>query len=168
MSRQLRVADWPNRRRDSPGEAPVPRTACRRRRLHPVWRACDGATAIEMAFLLPVFLGFLLGIEEFGRALWTQTALQFAVEAAARCAVVSPSTCADVPSYAATQAFGLSIPASAFTYTQNANSAGTTLCQGTSSSGTGGAVVSASYAFQAAVPQLVPVNVTLTACSYHP
>ena len=113
-----------------------------------------------MAFLLPIFFGFLLGIEEFGRALWTQTALQFAVEAAARCAAVSPSLCTDVPSYAASQAFGLSIPSSAFTYTPNA------ICGAVSV--TSGAQVNASYAFQALVPQLVPVNVTLSAKSCHP
>jgi Flp pilus assembly protein TadG len=138
-------------------------------RLHSrLWRSRDAATAIEMAFLLPVFLMFLLGIEEFGRALWTQTALQFAVERAARCAAISPSACEDVPAYAASQVFGLSIPAESFTYTQNANSPGTALCQGTSSAGTGGAVVNANYVFPTIVPQLVPINVTLTACSYHP
>jgi len=148
------------------------------RRLH---RACGGATAIEMAFLLPVFLLFLVGIEEFGRALWTQTALQFAVEAAARCAAVSPSLCKnsggtiDVPGYAATQAFGLSIPSSAFSYTQNA------VCGvASSSTGSGGAQVSASYAFNSLVdvsgfykllgtPQgQNPLNVTLSAKSCHP
>src|SRR4249920_1713174 len=79
-----------------------------------LWRAHGGATAVEMAYLLPVFMLFLLGICEFGRALWTQTALQFAVEAAARCAAVSPSLCTatggssmDVPGYAASQAFGM-------------------------------------------------------------
>src|SRR5512138_1362814 len=86
-----------------------------------LWRARSGATAVEMAFLLPVFMLFLLGICEFGRALWTQTALQFAVEAAARCAAVSPSLCTPtVEAYAASQAFGMTIPSSAFTYTQNA------------------------------------------------
>lgn len=131
-----------------------------------VWRACDGATAVEMAFLLPVFMLFLLGICEFGRALWTQTALQFAVESAARCAAVSPTLCTasggttmDIPGYAASQAFGLSIPSSAFTYTQNA------IC-GVGLGG--GAQVTASYAFNAVVPQFVPVDVTLTAKSCHP
>jgi Flp pilus assembly protein TadG len=123
-------------------------------------RSRDGATAIEMAFLLPVFLGMLLGIEEFGRALWTQTALQFAVEAAARCAAVSPSLCTDVPSYAAGEAFALSIPSSSFTYTPNATCGATSV--------TSGAQVTASYAFQPLVPQLVPINVTLTAKSCHP
>jgi len=90
-----------------------------------LWRACGGATAVEMAFLLPVFLLFIVAIEEFGRALWTATALQFAVEAAARCAVLyqpnADANCAgDVRTYAANQAYGLSIPKTAFTYTQNA------------------------------------------------
>jgi Flp pilus assembly protein TadG len=130
------------------------------RPLHRLWRSRGGATAIEMAFLLPVFLGFLLGIEEFGRALWTQTALQYAVEAAARCAVVSPSFCTDVPAYAASQAFGMSIPSSAFTYTPNA------ICG--VASVTSGGQVTASYAFPALVPALVPISVTLSAKSCHP
>jgi Flp pilus assembly protein TadG len=125
-----------------------------------LWRSRDAATAIEMAFLLPVFLMFLLGIEEFGRALWTQTALQFAVERAARCAAVSPSTCEDVPAYAASQVFGLSIPAESFTYTANAICGAASITTQTQ--------VTASYAFQPVVPQLVPINVTLSAKSCHP
>jgi Flp pilus assembly protein TadG len=128
-----------------------------------LWRSRGGATAIEMAFLLPVFLGFLLGIEEFGRALWTQTALQYAVEAAARCAAVAPGNCTDVPSYAATQALGLSIPSSAFTYTQDAVCG---VCSGVTC--TGGAQVTASYAFSGLVPALIPISVTLSAKSCHP
>ena len=135
-----------------------------------MWRASDGATAVEMAFILPVFLMFLLGICEFGRALWTQTALQFAVETAARCAAISPSLCIapggasmDIPAYAASQAFGMSIPASAFTYTPNA-----TCGIASGSTGSGGAQVTALYAFDAIVPKLVPVAVTLSAKSCHP
>lgn len=135
-----------------------------------LWRARRGATAVEMAFLLPVFILILLGIAEFGRALWTQTALQFAVEAAARCAAVSPSLCTapggstmNVPAYAASQAFGMSIPSSTFTYTANA-----TCGVASGSSGSGGAQVTASYAFHTVVPQLLPLNVTLSAKSCHP
>ena len=138
--------------------------------LSKVWRARDGATAVEMAFLLPVFMLFLLGICEFGRALWTQTALQFAVEAAARCAAVSPSLCTaaggtsmDVPGYAASQAFGMTIPSTAFTYTPNA-----TCGVASGATGSGGAQVTASYLFPAIVPALVPVDVTLSAKSCHP
>jgi Flp pilus assembly protein TadG len=129
-----------------------------------LWRAPGGATAVEMAFLLPVFVLFLLGIEEFGRAIWTQTQLQFAVEAASRCAAVSPSLCTpSVEAYAASRVFGMSVPSSAFTYTPNA-----TCGVASSATGSGGAQVDASYLFPAIVPQLVPVSVTLTAKSCHP
>jgi Flp pilus assembly protein TadG len=138
-----------------------------------LWPARSGATAVEMAFLLPVFMLFLLGICEFGRALWTQTALQFAVEAAARCAAVSPSLCTapggtsmDVPAYAASQAFGMTIPSSAFTYTPNA-----TCGVVSGATGSGGAQVEMTapgYLFDAVVPQLVPLNIRLNAKSCHP
>lgn len=127
-----------------------------------LWRARGGATAVEMAFLLPVFLMLLLGVCEIGRALWTQTALQSAVEAAARCAAVSPGLCTDIPAYAASQVFGLSVPASAFTYEPNV------ICGAAGPNGVGGAQVTASYTFDAVVPQLVPLAVTLSAKSCHP
>jgi Flp pilus assembly protein TadG len=145
----------------------------RRRGLPALWRASGGATAVEMAFLLPVFLLFVFGIIEFARVVLTQTALQFAAEAAARCAAVSPSSCTapggssmDIPAYAASQTMGVSIPSSAFTYTQNANA--TANCTTSQNIGTGGAMVKASYVFDSIATQLVPLNVTLSACSYHP
>ena len=153
--------------------APLRLPADPRRQLTSLRREQRGATAVEMAFLLPVFFLFMFGIIEFARVVWTQSALQFATEAAARCAVVSPSSCTapggsivDVPAYAASQAIGLSIPSSAFTYTQNANA--TANCTTTQNVGTGGAMVRASYAFDSIATQLVPLNLTLSACSYHP
>jgi Flp pilus assembly protein TadG len=136
------------------------RLRCREKRLLATARDRGGATAIETAILFPVFLMLLLGISEFGRALWTQTALQYAVGQAARCASVTPSSCSDVPSYAATQAWGLAIPSGDFTYTANA-SCGV-------SGYTGGAKVTVSYPFKPLVPQLVPLSVTLSAQSCHP
>ena len=130
------------------------------RLLRATLRECGGATAIETAILFPVFLMLLLGIGEFGRALWTQTALQYAVGAAARCAAVTPSSCSNVPSYAATQAWGLSIPSGDFTYTANASCG--------ISGYTGGAQVTVSYPFTPLVPKLVPISVTLSARSCHP
>lgn len=47
-----------------------------------------GATAVEFALLLPVLLAVLTGMLEFGRAMWMRQALQFAVEEAARHALV--------------------------------------------------------------------------------
>jgi Flp pilus assembly protein TadG len=126
-----------------------------------LYRARGGVTAVETAFLMPVLLTFLLGIEEFGRALWTQTALQYAAEAAARCAAVKVANCTpDVPTYAANQAFGLSIPASDFTYTASASCG--------IAGYTDGAQVTASHVFDPIVSQLVPVSVTLYANSSHP
>ncbi len=77
-----------------------------------------GATAIEFAMLFPVYLLMLMGVVEFGRLLWTQSTLQQAVEAAARCASVDPTTCGSpsaTASYAASQMAGFSVSASIFT-----------------------------------------------------
>lgn len=118
-------------------------------------RACDAAAAVEAALLLPVFLTFIFGICEFGRALWTQSALQYAVEAAARCGAVDTTTCgstSQIQSYAASAVNGLTIPSADFNVT--APSCGTQ--------------VSISYAFTLAVPQLIPWSMTLTAQSCHP
>ena len=114
-----------------------------------------GVSAVETALLLPLFLALLLGIVEFSRALWTQAALQYAVEAAARCAAVNTTTCdnaADTKTFAATQAYGMTVASSNFSVT-------TPSC---------GNQVSVSYAFPFIVPQLVPGNLTLSAKSCHP
>lgn len=125
-------------------------------------RACDAAMGVEAAFVLPVLLLFVFGIVECGRAFWTQSSLQYAVTAAARCAAVSPSKCSNVPSYAASQAYGLSIPSSDFTYTA-----------GTSCGNVGytaGSQVTANYTFTSVVAGLLPqfASVPLTATACHP
>ena len=55
-----------------------------------------GNAAIELALLLPVLLLFVLGIMECGRVLWTQNALNYAVEEAARCAGVDSAQCGSI------------------------------------------------------------------------
>src|SRR5258708_4757780 len=120
-----------------------------------LWRSSGGTSAIEMAVLLPVLLTFLYGICEFGRALWTQSALEYAVEAAARCAALATASCNDTSStqtYAASQVNGLTIPSSEFTVS-------TPSC---------GTKVSVTHAFDLAVPNLIPWNMTLSAQSCHP
>jgi Flp pilus assembly protein TadG len=114
-----------------------------------------GTSALEFGLLLPVFLLLFLGIIEFGRALWTQSALQNAVEAAARYAAINYPTCASVSqtkSYAAGEVFGQSIPSSTFSLSCNA-------C---------GTQVSASLPFSFIVPGLIPYSITLGAQSCHP
>jgi Flp pilus assembly protein TadG len=89
-------------------------------RLVQIARARQGATAVEFALIAPVLFLILLGIMEVGRAFWIQSALDFAVQEAARCAVVqaanpacsSPSA---VQAYAAGRISQLNIPASDFT-----------------------------------------------------
>jgi Flp pilus assembly protein TadG len=114
-----------------------------------------GTTVVEFALTAPLFLALLFGVTEAGIALWTQFGLQYGVEAAARCATVKPATCgtsSQIASYAATNALGLSVPASAFT-------ASTAAC---------GNQVQASYAYTFFVPGVHLPAVTLSAESCFP
>ena len=80
-------------------------------------RARAGATAIEYALVAPVLLLLILGIGDVGRLMFTQVALDRAVQAAARCAAVDPLTCGtstQTQAYAASQSFGVSVNSSAF------------------------------------------------------
>jgi len=112
----------------------------------------SGAAAVEFALLVPVLILFLFGIIECGRILWTENALQFAVERAARCAAINTTTCGNavqIQTYAATQMYGQSVSSSIFS----------------SSSASCGNLVTASLPFTALV---ISVNVTLTAKSCRP
>ncbi|HEV2530409.1 TadE family protein [Phenylobacterium sp.] len=84
-------------------------------------RDCEQASAaVESAFILPVLLLLLLGGMEFARLAWERSALQFAVQEAARCAVVQPGVCgttAQTQAFAAAKMTGFSIPAADFAVT---------------------------------------------------
>jgi Flp pilus assembly protein TadG len=54
-------------------------------------RSCSGAAAVEFAFTMPIFLLFLMGIIESGRAIWTNYSLQTAVEDTARYVLAHPT-----------------------------------------------------------------------------
>ncbi|HYC13069.1 MAG TPA: TadE family protein [Stellaceae bacterium] len=116
-------------------------------------RAKRGATAAEFAAILPAFIAITLGIMEFGRLMWTKSALNYAVEEAARCAAINTSTCgtqSQVQSFAASHS-GQTFAASVFALS-------TPAC---------GTQVSASYPFQFIVP-LVNFSVTLQASYCYP
>jgi len=126
-----------------------------------VLRARGGGTAVEFALACPVLLLALLGVIEFGRVLWTQNALHYAVEQAARCSALNSSSC---NSTTATQNYAASVsglsfanPSSVFSTSQNA------------ACGTGitGTLVSASYPFQFAT-SLFNYSLTLTAQACYP
>ncbi|HEV2551361.1 MAG TPA: TadE family protein [Stellaceae bacterium] len=116
-----------------------------------------GATAVQFALIAtPLFL-FLFGIEETARIMWTQSAINMAVEDAARYSSVSGPTgactaAATVQTYAASRAWGLSLPSGDFTASAPA-------C---------GCQVTASVPFTPIVPNLVPYNITLTASACFP
>ena len=114
-----------------------------------------GSVAVEMAIVLPLVLLFMVGLMEFGRILWTQATLDYAVEAAARCAVVNSvawGSIAQTQAYAADRAVGLSLSPSIFTVT-------TMAC---------GVRVSASVPVELIAPGLLPYEITLTAAACYP
>ena len=65
-------------------------------------RACRrGATAVEFALVVPVFLAMTIGVVEMGRALWIKATMQHAVELTTRYFMVNNSaTDATLQTYA--------------------------------------------------------------------
>jgi len=82
-------------------------------------RDTSGAIAVEFAIIGPVFLLALLGMIEYGRLLWYENALHYAVEEAARCMSIATATCSDATttkSFASTRS-GHTFATSVFTIT---------------------------------------------------
>lgn len=85
-----------------------------------------GASAVEFALTMPVFLLMLLGVWQICFGMWAQFALQHGAEMAARCmavaaAAANPTTCTDTAStqsYAASQSYGFNPSPSVFTVSQ--------------------------------------------------
>jgi Flp pilus assembly protein TadG len=59
-----------------------------------------GATALEMAFVMPVLIPMLLGPLELGLMWWTDTTLQSVANMTARCAAIGNPACATPSTYA--------------------------------------------------------------------
>jgi Flp pilus assembly protein TadG len=117
----------------------------------------SGVAAVEFAMVLPIVLLCVIGLIEFARAIWTQATLDYAVEAAARCAAVDTNTCGtdvNIQNYAAAKAAGLSFanPASTFGVTRPS-------C---------GVQVTATLPFAFLVPALLPYSPTLSAFACFP
>jgi Flp pilus assembly protein TadG len=127
----------------------VVRFACR------LGRDRRGASIVETAVIMPVFLTMVMGLIDLGQLFWRQTAMQHAVEMAARCASVTPGTCgtaSQIQTYAATQAYGLTFPDNTFT-------ASTPAC---------GNQVSAAYSYSFMTPMLPVASVSLAGKSCYP
>jgi Flp pilus assembly protein TadG len=114
-------------------------------------RDVRGSVAIEFALTAIVFLLFVFGIMESGRAMWLQSALNYSVAEAARCASINPTLCgttSQIQSYASGQS-GAGFDSSIFL-------ANTSSC---------GNQVSASYPLALTIPTLtISVNLTAQAC----
>jgi Flp pilus assembly protein TadG len=118
-------------------------------------RNSDGTAAIEFALTSTAFIMLLIGIVEGGLALWTQIGIQHGAEMAARCATVNKTTCGSdsaIQTYAASESFGISPPASTFTHT-------TPAC---------GNKVTASYSYTALTEYFGMHSFTLTGSSCFP
>ncbi|HXF90992.1 MAG TPA: TadE family protein [Candidatus Nitrosotenuis sp.] len=67
-------------------------------------RRSDGASIVEFAIVIPVFLLFMFGIMEMGFIFWNLSALNYAVSQAARYAYLNPTSSNEqVATYAANQ-----------------------------------------------------------------
>jgi Flp pilus assembly protein TadG len=94
------------------------------RRIRAFGRGNSGASAVEFALAAPFLFLLLFAIVEFGRAWWAKNSLQYAVERAARYAVVcAAGTCPSdtaVQTYAANQLYAQSVNSNAFSVTHPA------------------------------------------------
>jgi Flp pilus assembly protein TadG len=78
-----------------------------------------GATAVEFAMVLPVFIALIVGGLYACIAVFTSASLQYAAEQAARCSSVNTGTCSSsgtTTAYAQTVYYGPAAPAATFTY----------------------------------------------------
>jgi uncharacterized membrane protein len=129
-------------------------------------KAPDGVETVEFALVSVALFTFLLGVVEFGRLYWTQSELQYAAEAAARCATVNccaggPASCGGstgttgIKNFTAGQLLGMSVPSSSLLYFQVDPTA---IC---------GNQVTFTYTFHFIVSGLIPqsaIPLTTTAC----
>lgn len=124
----------------------------------------SGSTAIQYAIALPVLLMLVLGVMDTARLLWTYATLQRAAEAAARCGAINAtvaakggtpvacSTATAIQSKAVSEAWGLTVSASAFAVTDAA-------C---------GKQVSVTYTFNFVIPWMLSPTTTLRPTACHP
>lgn len=121
-------------------------------KLKKLWRNNEGVEAIEMAFVLPIFLLFVLGIIEFGRAYWIMDSMQFSIDEAGRYAMLN-STATDVQIISTAKANLYGLDPTSFTVTSTSQTV----------SGINYKQIIATYNFTFAVPNLLPFgNIALT------
>jgi Flp pilus assembly protein TadG len=90
------------------------------RQIRSFGRSNAGSSAVEFAIAAPILFVLMFAVIEFGRAWWTKNAFQYAIERAARYAVICSANCptdGQVSTYAANQMYDQSINSSAFVVT---------------------------------------------------
>ncbi len=148
------------------------------RALRTITAAEGGATAVEFAFVAPMFLMLAFGTIEFGRVLWTKQALQETAVAGARCMAIAQTahasqntgSCASSGTYSASNTktyiqnvatgWGLSLTVSDILLSPSASGG----CAGLSQ-------VTLTKTFTSVVPLLVHLSaggITLTASACYP
>ena len=118
-------------------------------------RSAAGASAVEFALVVTPFILLVFGVTEYGRLLWTRTAIQETAIATARCMGVKQTSCATTGAYSQSKtntfiqsqahSWSITIPNSAVALDQS------TSCQGVS----GFSRVAINVTFQTAVPILL-------------
>ena len=81
-------------------------------------RDCRGVAAVEFAICAPILLVVIFGVIELGRIMWTQNALHYSVQEAARCMTIDTTICTTpttTKSFAAARSGVPNIPTSTFT-----------------------------------------------------
>lgn len=114
-----------------------------------------GASALEFALVSVPLLLIIVGTVEYGRALWTQQAMQSLAISTARCIGVQQTQCTNSGTYSANktstwvigEAAKLGVPLQAANITVDAS----TTCRGVA----GFATVAISFVFVSAAPQFI-------------
>ena len=117
------------------------------KKLKKIWKNNEGVEAIEMAAVLPIFLLFVLGIIEFGRAYWIEHSMQLSIDEAGRYAMLNiTATDSQIIAVAKANLYGL-----------NPNNFNVTSTSQTINS-LNYKNIQASYVFTLSVPNLFPIS----------
>ena len=110
-----------------------------------------GSAAVEFAFGMPIFLALVYTMFEFARVFWTQNTLEYAIEEAARFAMVNgTATASEVETVATDSAIGLAAADLDIDVTFEQDNSG---------SGTGPVAfvnITGTYTFSPVVPIVIP------------
>ena len=124
-------------------------------RLKSFGKDSSAATAVELAFVLPLLLVLVFGVFEYARLQWTREALAQTAAAGARCMAMSASSCQSAGAYSSAGtttyvegvASGWGVTLTGTNLTLNNN----TTCAGVSST-KGFSTITIAYTFSTIVP----------------